>query len=292
MTDAPQVTVIGDALLDTVARPSGSVRPDEDVPATIAVAPGGQGANVAVRLARRGVPVRLVCGIGDDAAGRLLDDALRSEGLDLDVIAVEATGCVVIVLDAAGERTMLSQRAPFGAALLDRGLPETPWTVVSGYLLLEPDAERLADAAAALDGRLAVVGCAVPVGQRDAWRLALERAHPELLVVNRQEARWLAPVEALAPCVVVTAADGVTATTPAGSVTVGLQLIGTATDTTGAGDAFAAALVHRVVGQPWPPSPAVFEATLHEAAKLATMVAGTVGAQGRVAVEAAGARAR
>ncbi len=287
MSEAPQVTVIGDALLDTVARPTESMRPDEDVPATIVVAPGGQGANVAVRLSRRGVAVRLVCGIGDDAAGRLLRQALRSEGLNLDVVAVAATGSVVIVLDASGERTMLSQRAPFGSPLLDRGLPDSPWTVVSGYLFLEPDPVRLADAAAALDGRVAVVGCAIPDGQRDSWRLALERAHPDLLVVNRQEASWLAPVDPLATCVVVTSMDSVTASTPSGSVRVAVHPIDAATDTTGAGDAFAAALVHGLVDQRWPLPLSVLEAALNAAAEVASQVAGTAGAQGRLAGEAA-----
>lgn len=286
----PHVTVIGDALLDTLARPSDTIRPGEDVPAAIVVAPGGQGANVAVRLARRGVAVRLACGIADDAAGSLLQEALRREGLDLDIIAVVATGCVVIVLDGSGERTMLSQRASFAAALVDRGLRDAPWTIVSGYLFLEPDAMLLADATAALDGRVAVLGCAIPQEQRASWRSTVERVRPDLLVLNRQEARWLAPVDALAPCVVVTSADAVTASTASGSITVSLQPTPAATDTTGAGDAFAAALVHGLLEQPWPPSASMLEAAMSGAAEVATQVADIAGAQGSVAAEAAMAR--
>ncbi|MDQ6681936.1 MAG: carbohydrate kinase family protein, partial [Chloroflexota bacterium] len=78
-----RVTVIGDALLDVLVRPSSAPSVGTDSPAQISVGPGGQGANVAVGLARRGLPVRLVAATGTDAGGRLLRDLLSAEGVDL-----------------------------------------------------------------------------------------------------------------------------------------------------------------------------------------------------------------
>ena len=55
-------------------------------------------------------------------------------------ISAPATGAVVVLLDAMRERTMLSQRVPFAMRLRPELLAEAGWLVVSGYLLLEPDA--------------------------------------------------------------------------------------------------------------------------------------------------------
>jgi pfkB family carbohydrate kinase. len=57
-----RVTVVGDCTLDVIVRPVGALRPGGDIPARVAVGAGGQGANVAVRLARQGVPVQLEIG--------------------------------------------------------------------------------------------------------------------------------------------------------------------------------------------------------------------------------------
>ena len=159
---AVDVVVIGDALLDVTARPDGRIRSGADVPADVRLTPGGQGANLAVRLARQGASVELVCGLGADSAATLVADALRAEGVRLSPRTVSATGTVVIVLDRAGERTMLSQRTAFGS-LVDVERLRTPfWVVISGYLLLEPDASAFAAAIAEVPARRAIVGCAVP----------------------------------------------------------------------------------------------------------------------------------
>jgi sugar/nucleoside kinase (ribokinase family) len=59
-------------------------------------------------------------------------------------------------------------------------------------------------------------------------------------------------------------------------------------DATGAGDAFTAALIAGLAGQPWPPDASVLAGALADAAALAAEVAGTVGAQARVGSEGAG----
>ena len=72
-----EFVVIGDLSLDIVVAQSGPAREGSDVPATIRIGPGGQGANVAVRLARQGASARLVAPCADDPAGRLLDGPSR-----------------------------------------------------------------------------------------------------------------------------------------------------------------------------------------------------------------------
>ena len=129
----PSVTVLGDAVLDVHVVPSAPMRIDEDVPAAVTLLPGGQGANIAVRLARRGVPATLVCALGADAAGVVLREALSGEGITVRAVNAPTTGTVVVLLDAQGGRTMLSQRAPLIGQIDSRSFGSgNGWVVVSG----------------------------------------------------------------------------------------------------------------------------------------------------------------
>ena len=281
------MVVIGDALLDVTARPDGRIRPGADVPADVRLAPGGQGANLAVRLARQGASVELVCGLGADSAATLVADALRAEGVRLSPRTVSATGTVVIVLDRAGERTMLSRRTAFGS-LVDVERLRTPfWVVISGYLLLEPDASAFAAAIAEVPARRAIVGCAVPEPALAAWRSAATTARPHLLILNRDEAGALDSAQGIAAGSVVTGADFVDASIGDVRVRMPVPRAVAAVDTTGAGDAFAASLVASQLHAPWPPSAGRLESALAAAMTLAAEVAQVRGAQARVLAEAA-----
>src|SRR5687767_7547082 len=233
------VWVIGDALLDVHVTPSAPLEPGSDRPAAVRMEPGGQGANLAVRLARRGVPVRLTCALADDTAGAMVRAALGADGVEVDARESAMTGVVVALIDADGDRTMLSQRVP----LLDgdhEGHAVT-WTVISGYVLLEPGASRLPELVAASQRR-AVAGCAITPVQVEGWTSALRELAPDLLVFNRDEARMLASAATAAVVVVVvTDAEGATATVDRRTVRVDAPAGEPATDTTGAGDAFLAA---------------------------------------------------
>ncbi|MGQ0607017.1 MAG: carbohydrate kinase family protein [Chloroflexota bacterium] len=276
------VIVVGDAMLDVTARPAPSILPGADVPAEIRVGCGGQGANLAVRLARQGIDVELICGLADDRAAALVTEALRAEGVRVNPVRVEATGCVVILLDDAGERTMLSQRAPFVAGTR---ISPAAWTMVSGYCLLEADAGRFARMLADRAAPLAVIGCAVPEAARPAWRAAVAAAVPDLLILNREEASDLAPVDELSTGTSVTSTDVISASSGGQAVRVAVAAGPAAIDTTGAGDAFAAALVAGLVRAPWPPSSAVLASVVVDAGVLAGQVARAPGAQVRVAAE-------
>jgi sugar/nucleoside kinase (ribokinase family) len=278
----PSVTVIGDALLDVHVVPATSTRPGEDIPAAVRLRPGGQGANLAVRLARRGVPVALTCSLADDVAGRVLRSALESEGVALDTIETDDTGVVVVLLDDRGERTMLSQRVPFAAEAAQR-LPADGWLLLSGYLLLEPAGESLARAAGAGHARRVLVGCAVPDESVAAWKAAATAFAPDLVVMNATEMERLAVAGEHGTAV--TDAGGATATVGAVTAEVRSAPGPQAVDTTGAGDAFAAALVAGLLDAQWPPPEDTLRDALEAAVELAGAVARAPGAQARVAPE-------
>jgi ribokinase len=282
------VVVIGDVLLDVRVAPEADAERGRDVPARILFSPGGQGANVAVRLARQGVPVELVAGLAADAAGSLLRASLLAEGVRLRAVDVEASGSVVVLVEPGGERTMLSQRAPF-AHLVPPETAETvaaaAWLVVSGYLLHEPASLELVAALGPGHGRRVLLGCAVPDAVLPAWRNASATLRPDLVVLNRNEARRVG--SAGAEGVAVTDAGGATLTIGGVAVSSMTAVGAPARDTTGAGDAFAAILVAGLRGAPWPPPREVMQDAVEAAVALAGRVVRVEGAQARVAGERA-----
>jgi fructokinase len=89
------VAVAGEALVDLVPAPVGDY---------FEVAPGGSPANVALGLARLGVPARLLARIADDLLGRRIREHLTHNGVQLDhaVAAKEQTSLAMVSLDADG----------------------------------------------------------------------------------------------------------------------------------------------------------------------------------------------
>jgi sugar/nucleoside kinase (ribokinase family) len=280
MRPSAEVFVVGDALLDVYVAPSEPMRPGGDVPAVVRVGPGGQGANVAVRLARHGLTVRLACALGDDASGRLVREALEADGVELDAASAEMTGAVVILVAPDGERTMLSRRV----TLLPRATEPAPWTVVSGYVLLEGAKIELSSA-----GRLVVLGCSLPDAHLRRWWQRVTQLAPELLLLNGDEAGAVGAIgrssaASASTIVVVTDRSGASAVLPDGTVRRALAERATGVDTTGAGDAFAAAFLAELHDLPaWADSD--LDRALAAGVALAAQVAGVTGAQTRVARE-------
>lgn len=285
------MTVIGDALLDVRVAPTIPMRPGADVPAAVDVRPGGQGANIAVRLARRGVRTRLVARLGADAAGDLVRGVLAAEGVEVSDLGAGRSGAVVVILDRDGDRTMLSQRVPLLSGRLDPALAAAAsWLVVSGYVLLEPAGLSASGATP----RRAIAGCSIDSAQAAEWASAAAALQPHLVVLNLEEARVLAASDRQAAdlsrvlgdrfgaLVVVTHAAGADAVVNAEVVTVGAERTSAAQDTTGAGDAFTAILVAELLDGDWPPSPDGLRRALDGACAVAAAVTRVDGAQGRV----------
>src|SRR5689334_12513186 len=89
------IAVAGEALVDLVPAPVGDY---------FEIAPGGSPANVALGLARLGVPARLLARLADDLLGRRIREHLTHNGVQLDhaVHAHEQTSLAMVSLDADG----------------------------------------------------------------------------------------------------------------------------------------------------------------------------------------------
>ena len=277
-----RVTVIGDALLDVMGRPHEPMRTAADTSGRIRLGPGGQGANVAVRLARRGVEVDLVAAIGDDPAGALVRSALEADAVRLRAVPADSTGIVIVLLEPDAERTMVSQRAAFADAAADTSFADADWVVVSGYLFLEPEADPLVAAVVASAARRALLGCAVPADAVARWRSAAATLGPELLVLNADEAGRLGASPAAVT--VVTDPAGATAYINGATVRVLGEAGPPALDTTGAGDAFAAMLLAELPAT-WPPDESAVERAVRAALDAAGAVTRVEGAQARISDE-------
>jgi sugar/nucleoside kinase (ribokinase family) len=305
--DPPLVAVIGDCLLDVVVRPAAANRPGADVPAAIALAPGGQGANLAVRLARRGTRVRLVAAVAADAAGSLLREAMAAEGIELRALAADATGIVAAFVDPDGERTMYSERRDLDPASAVEAAARASWVHVSGYAQLGDAGQALA---AGLAGRfVSVNGGSAAARDGRAGQLArhLATLRPALLILSAQEA-WALAGDALSASsshgdvaahlarrlrslVVVTIGEAGAVAASRDAELIAVPAVPTrAVDSTGAGDAFAAGLIDellRTVGGPdpaatWPPNSGRLRAAMSVGAALAARVITVVGAQARL----------
>jgi ribokinase len=148
----PVVVVLGDVMVDIIVRPLGPFNRGSDTPSEVVVAPGGSAANQAVALAAAGAQAHLVAVVGDDELGRAATQALARAGVqaDLRVSRGHRTGVVVALVNAAGERSMFTDRganlaldeSDVGPALLG-----PTHLHLSGYVLLD-EATRPAGRAA------------------------------------------------------------------------------------------------------------------------------------------------
>jgi sugar/nucleoside kinase (ribokinase family) len=121
---SPRVVVLGDLVYDLLARIEGPVAFGTDTFAPIHAVGGGSGANAAAWLASLGIETHLVGRIGDDVLGEVLVDELQSVGVTAHLTRDPSigTGKVFVLVDGAGERTMITDRGA-GETLSPGDLP-------------------------------------------------------------------------------------------------------------------------------------------------------------------------
>jgi sugar/nucleoside kinase (ribokinase family) len=238
------LVVLGDLMVDVVARASGPPARGSDTPAAISVSGGGSGANVAAWAAWLGTPVVLVCRVGDDRRGQEAVADLRAAGADVraTVDGGRPTGTCVVLVEPGGERTMLPD---VGA---NDGPPDLPDDLLApgahvhaiGYTLLRRGSGP--GAIAALD-RACGAGMTVSV-DASSWALLAPGALPpaDLLLANEDEAARLEPIAGFGEVVIKRGAAGARWTDGRETIEVPAQAA-EVVDTTGAGDAFAAGLL-------------------------------------------------
>ncbi|MBW4655587.1 MAG: ribokinase [Kaiparowitsia implicata GSE-PSE-MK54-09C] len=105
------VISFGSLNMDLVARSPRLPKPGETLTGHFfETIPGGKGANQAVAVARLGIPTQMVGRVGGDGFGRSLLNALQTDGVGCDSVAVdEAThsGVAMIAVDDASENHII-----------------------------------------------------------------------------------------------------------------------------------------------------------------------------------------
>lgn len=206
--------------------------------ATLDRQPGGKGGNQALAAQRLGAQVTLIAAVGADPAADLALALLRDAGVDLRYCvrkADAATGVALICVAPTGENQIVV--APGANALLD--VPAEPLPPADAFIaqLEVPESTIVA----LLEGFAGFVALNLAPA-RDVSPALLDRA--DLLVVNETEAAWYGDVLSDCHALVATTLGAAGARLSRGS-----ELLATAVpprvdviDTTGAGDAFTAAL--------------------------------------------------
>jgi ribokinase len=244
------IVSIGDLVTDVRIVPDGALEPDDDSPASITIAGGGQAGNFCAWTVAFGQPARLVTRVGDDEAGHRLVSDLEAKGVEVRAVwSPEPTGIVAVLVDADGRRTMATQRGA-SVGLTPEDLDES-WFgdalllhVPAYSLFLEPiaSAARAAIQAVRAAGGMLAVDLSSAAGLRaygpSRMAYVLARVTPEVVFATEGEAATLGvPLDSLAQVPVLKlGAMGCRIfgrTIPAPAVK--------AVDPTGAGDAFAAA---------------------------------------------------
>ena len=102
----PYVAVVGGANLDIGGRCLSKYVPRDSNPGRVSVTPGGVGRNIAQNLSQLGLEVKLITALGRDANGALLLRLCRQAGLDLSASLVgenDSTSVYLFVSDENGE---------------------------------------------------------------------------------------------------------------------------------------------------------------------------------------------
>ena len=112
MSASPVVLALGELLLDFVPEQRGVTLAEAE---TFLKAPGGAPANVAVGVARLGVASGFIGKVGDDPFGHHLTEVLRDAGVDVSQVRYDdeaRTALAFVSLTAEGERDFMFYRHP------------------------------------------------------------------------------------------------------------------------------------------------------------------------------------
>ncbi|MFE9018997.1 ribokinase [Streptomyces sp. NPDC007808] len=247
----------------------------------LAVHPGGKGANQAVAAARLGARTALLARVGDDAHGRLLLDSQRAAGVDTVGVLVGGapTGVALITVDPSGDNSIVVSPGANGRLAPDDIRAAASLFQASRVVSaqLEIPLETVVEVVRSLaDGSRFVLNPSPP---QPLPTEVLAACDP--LIVNEHEAKvilgdsavgetpedWARILLAKGPrSVVVTLGAQGALVASADGVTRVPSVRVDAVDTTGAGDAFTAALAFRLGAGSSPVDAAAYAARVGAAA--------------------------
>jgi ribokinase len=254
MPARPVILCVGDIDVDLMIGVPHLPGPDEKVTGRrLSLSPGGMMANAAVALARLGSPARLVGVVGDDRDGGFALEAVAAEGVDVRFVARRPgtpTFMCVVLVGPDGARALVRVA---NAAYLPEPADLTPASLEGvGHLHATMGSPRLTTAALAaastrgIPSSLDLEAADVP---DDPAALAGVLAATDYLFMSRAAAEAAAARLGSAPrgrrlTVTTLGAGGAVAAGSDGRTVEAAGLRVAAVDTTGAGDAFAAAFLH------------------------------------------------
>ena len=258
----PQCWVIGDAAVDLI--------PEGD---KYLKCPGGTGANVAVALSRLGVNCALISKLGNDPLAAFLVDILGREKVDTQHVSFSEhykTSLIIVSIDDSGERDFTFMVKPSADSQLENSdipaFEQSDWLCVSAFVLARHssrEATFLAIQRAKKAGSFVCVDANMRVDMWDdeslmvprtleALRLAdiAKMSEDELLLLTNTDSikegieeakQWPAKIK-----VITRAEEGAILLTEQSEFRVEGYSV-PAVDMTGAGDAFFAALISKLI---------------------------------------------
>lgn len=264
------IGVIGDLVWDVLVKPDTQLQLGGDTSGQILMTPGGSAANVATWIARLGGDVVFMGSVGQDVSGDLLIADLHRERVVPRVVqlAEYPTSTIVVMIEPTGQRSMITnQGADF--YLLPHHVPAVELTsirhlhVTAWSLFSSPPREAILQSAHRAKSAGATVSLDPASYQmiesmgRDAFVALIESMAIDMLFPNRDEAALLSGQADPARMaeffrerwpqmrvIIKLDADGCMVLMPDGPQHVQTTAV-SALDSTGAGDSFNAAFLHR-----------------------------------------------
>ncbi|AXG80429.1 carbohydrate kinase family protein [Streptomyces paludis] len=260
--DRPSALVVGESVLDIVDTPQGRTRH-----------PGGSPMNVAVGLARLGVPTQLFTQLGADTAGALIAGHLREAGVEIVPASFTAsptnTATATLHPDGSAEYAFVMEWAPPGPV----PLPAVELIHVGSLgAFLRPGADTVEDFLARVPDSVTIsfdpnIRPSLLHDRTDAvQRFERLARRADIVKLSDEDAAWLYParsdahvlaglLDAGAELAIITlGAKGAKLATPAATATVPAPTV-QAVDTIGAGDSFMSAILATLLNEQRPPGP-------------------------------------